>query len=345
VAFSKSWKMTLVLMTVIPLIAISAGVMNIINGRFQTRISNIYSKSGNIAEECISGARTITSFNAQKKVAHNYNESLAGARREGIKKSISSGVGFGSLMLFIYNAYALAFWFGSSLLKNDEITAGTVVNVFFAVLIGAFSLGQIAPDIQAFSFGIGAGAKIFETIDRVPTIDPYNEEGIKIPKELLVGKIELKNVEFTYPSRPEVPILKGIDLVIEPGTTVALVGESGSGKSTIVQLIERFYDPIQGSIYLDGHSLSDLNLISLRQHIGLVSQEPTLFEGTVAENVAQGLVGSIHEHASEEKKRELIEDACKQANAHDFILKLSNGYHTQVGERGMLLSGGTKYFM
>jgi ATP-binding cassette subfamily B (MDR/TAP) protein 1 len=230
-------------------------------------------------------------------------------------------------------------------LKNDEITAGTVVNVFFAVLIGAFSLGQIAPDIQAFSFGIGAGAKIFETIDRVPTIDPYNEEGIKIPKELLVGKIELKNVEFTYPSRPEVPILKGIDLVIEPGTTVALVGESGSGKSTIVQLIERFYDPIQGSIYLDGHSLSDLNLISLRQHIGLVSQEPTLFEGTVAENVAQGLVGSIHEHASEEKKRELIEDACKQANAHDFILKLSNGYHTQVGERGMLLSGGTKYFM
>jgi ATP-binding cassette subfamily B (MDR/TAP) protein 1 len=342
IAFWKSWKMTLVLMSVIPLIAISSGVMNVINAKFQTRIQNLYSKSGNIAEESIAAARTVTSFNAQEKVSKRYNESLAGARVEGIKKSITSGVGLGSLLLFLYLSYSLAFWFGHILLRNNELTVGTVVNVFFAVMIGAFSLGQMAPDLQAFAFGVGAGTKIFETIDTIPVIDPYNESGLKITREELNGRIELRGVDFTYPSRPDVPILKKLDLVIEPGTTVALVGQSGSGKSTIVQLIERFYDPLAGSVFLDGHDLKSLNLNSFRQHIGLVSQEPTLFEGSVYDNVCHGLYGSKYQDADEHVKRDLVMKACEQANAHDFIMRLPKGYDTQVGERGMLLSGGQK---
>ncbi|KAJ3318973.1 GTPase-activating protein [Boothiomyces sp. JEL0866] len=342
IAFIKSWKLTLVLICVVPLVAISGAVMNVINGKFQTRILALYSQSGNIAEESIAAIRTVTAFNSQKKVSKLYDESLAGARKEGIKKSISTGIGLGSLFFFIYNAYALAFWYGHILLQNDEITAGAVVNVFFAVLIGAFSLGQLAPDLQAFAFGIGAGAKIFDTINRVPPIDPYDEGGEKIKPEDTKGRIVLKDIDFTYPSRPDVQILKKYNLTIEPGTTVALVGQSGSGKSTIIQLLERFYDPDGGVVELDGRPLKSINLNSLRQVVGLVSQEPVLFEGTVFENVANGLVGSLHENASDDEKMKLVQDACKQANAHDFILKLQNGYNTQVGERGMLLSGGQK---
>jgi ABC-type multidrug transport system fused ATPase/permease subunit len=331
--------MTLVMMTVIPLIAISSGITNVINAKFQTRIQNLYSASGNIAEESIAGARTVTSFNGQNKISKMYDQSLAGARKEGIKKSISSGLGLGSLLLFLYLSYSLAFWFGQILLKNNEITVGNVVNVFFAVMIGAFSLGQIAPDIQAFAFGVGAAAKIFETIDTIPMIDTYNENGFILSKERLAGKIEFKNVDFTYPSRPDVPILKKFTLNIEPGTTVALVGQSGSGKSTIIQLIERFYDPFGGVIQMDGEDLRNLNLTSLRQNIGLVSQEPTLFEGTIFENVSHGLYGSSYQNVNENQKRSMVVDACKQANAHEFVMSLSNNYDTQVGERGMYLSG------
>ncbi|KAI8896054.1 ATP-binding cassette transporter ABC4 [Globomyces pollinis-pini] len=342
VAFTKSWKMTLVMMSVVPLIIISVAVMNLVSGRFQTRILSLYSSAGNIAEESISAVRTVTAFNSQKKVSNLYNNSLAGARSEGIKKSITTGTGLGFLMFFIYCSYAIAFWYGHILLQDNEITVGNVVNVFFAVLIGAFSLGQIAPDLQAFAFAIGAGTKIFETIDRIPEIDPQSEDGERLSRETLEGHIELRDVEFTYPSRPDIQVLKKMNLIIHPGSTVALVGQSGSGKSTIVQLLERFYDVDSGSVLIDGKPIKSLHIKTLRQMIGLVSQEPTLFEGTVAENVGFGLVGSAFEKEIGEKRQALIEDACKQANAHDFIMKLPQGYDTQVGEGGLLLSGGQK---
>ena len=147
---------------------------------------------------------------------------------------------------------------------------------------------------------------------------------------------------FNYPSRPDVPILKGISITFEAGKTAALVGASGSGKSTIISLVERFYDPLSGSVKLDGVPLRDLNLKWLRTQIGLVSQEPILFSTTIKENVAHGLVGSSYEDASEEEKFKLIKDACIKSNADGFITKLPNGYDTMVGERGFLLSGGQK---
>jgi ATP-binding cassette subfamily B (MDR/TAP) protein 1 len=137
-------------------------------------------------------------------------------------------------------------------------------------------------------------------------------------------------------------VLKLFSLKIEPGTTVALVGESGSGKSTIIKLVERFYDPNAGSVELDGYNIKDINLASLRGNIGLVSQEPVLFEGTVLENVLHGLAGSPFIDETDFQKKCRVEEACKQANAHDFIMKLPLGYDSSVGERGMLLSGGQK---
>ncbi|KAI9344850.1 multidrug resistance protein 1 variant [Zopfochytrium polystomum] len=316
--------------------------MNTLTGRLQARILALYSVAGNIAEESLTSVRTVTAFNGQNKLTRLYAKELGGARTAGIRKSIVTGTGFGTLFCVIYLAYSLAFYYGSVLLETNSIDAGTVVNVMFAVLIGAFALGQIAPELQAFAFGVGAGSKIFTALDRVPPIDALNSGGKKLSADEVKGHIVLKQVEFTYPSRPDVKILKKMDLNVEPGTTVALVGQSGSGKSTIIQLLERFYDAEAGEILFDGHNITDLNISWLRHQIGYVSQEPTLFEGSVFQNVALGLTGTLHETASREVQFELVEQACKMANAHDFILRLPQGYDTEVGERGLLLSGGQK---
>jgi len=186
----------------------------------------------------------------------------------------------------------------------------------------------------------GAAAKLYQTIDRVPDIDSANSGGKK--PEKVRGEITLENIKFCYPSRPTIQVVNDFSLTFEAGKTAALVGASGSGKSTIISLVERFYDPIDGSIKLDGHDLKDLNLKWLRNQIGLVSQEPVLFATTIRNNVAHGLIGTQYENVSEKEKDVLIIEACVKANADGFISKLPEGYNTLVGERGFLLSGGQK---
>ena len=161
------------------------------------------------------------------------------------------------------------------------------------------------------------------------------------PNEVL-GEITLERVKFSYPSRPDVPIVKDLSLTFPAGKTAALVGASGSGKSTVISLVERFYDPLSGIVRLDGFDVRDLNVKWLRSQIGLVSQEPTLFATTIKGNVAHGLINTPYEHMSEEDKFRLIKDACVKSNADGFISKLPLGYDTMVGERGFLLSGGQK---
>ena len=192
----------------------------------------------------------------------------------------------------------------------------------------------------AITQGRGAAAKLFATIERIPVIDSSDPGGLKPDKA--VGEITLEDVEFNYPSRPDVPIVKGINITFTAGETAALVGASGSGKSTIISLIERFYDPLRGSVKLDGVDIRDLNTKWLRSQIGLVSQEPTLFSTTIKGNVAHGLVNTPYDHLSEEEKFKLIKEACIKANADGFISNLPDGYDTMVGERGFLLSGGQK---
>lgn len=209
-----------------------------------------------------------------------------------------------------------------------------------AILIGSFSLALLAPEMQAITHGMGAAAKLYETIDRVPDIDSFSDAGLR--PESCTGEIVFEHVVFNYPSRPDVPIVKDLSITFPAGKTTALVGASGSGKSTTISLVERFYDPLDGVVKLDGINLKDLNLRWLRGQIGLVSQEPTLFATTIKGNVEHGLIGTEWEHSSEEEKFKLIKEACVKANADGFITKLPLGYDTLVGERGFLLSGGQK---
>jgi ATP-binding cassette subfamily B (MDR/TAP) protein 1 len=202
------------------------------------------------------------------------------------------------------------------------------------------SVGNTSNSITAITHGRGAAAKLYQTIDRVPDIDSANPDGHK-PKTV-DGEITLEDVKFSYPSRPNVQVVNGLSITFRAGKTAALVGASGSGKSTIVSLVERFYDPTFGAVKLDGINVKDLNLKWLRSQIGLVSQEPTLFATTIKGNVAHGLINTEYEHATEEQKFALIKEACVKANADGFITKLPLGYDTLVGERGFLLSGGQK---
>eukprot|EP01050_Picozoa_sp_SAG11_P009445 SAG11_NODE_887_length_6694_cov_21.780440_5_plen_432_part_00 len=173
---------------------------------------------------------------------------------------------------------------------------------------------------------------IAQLVNRVPAIDE-SSKGIAKPGKSAEGKIELKDVVFTYPARPDQQVMNGFSLTVEAGQTVALCGASGSGKSTTIQLVERFYDPESGSVSLDGQDLKTLNLSWLRQQVGLVSQEPTLFAGTIGENIAYGKPGATPEE---------IQAAAKSANAHNFITKFPDGYNTDCGSAGTQLSGGQK---
>ena len=194
--------------------------------------------------------------------------------------------------------------------------------------------------LAAVTRGRGAAAKVFDTIDRVPDIDSADPNGKK--PDNVKGETTLEDVKFSYPARPTVQVVKGLNLTFTAGKTAALVGASGPGKSAIISLVERFYDATDGVVKLDGHNVKDLNLKWHRNQIGLVSQEPVLFATTIRNNVAHGLIGTQCENASEEEKDVLIKEACLKANADGFISKLPEGYNTMVGEHGCLLSGGQK---
>ncbi|KAH8104691.1 P-loop containing nucleoside triphosphate hydrolase protein [Cristinia sonorae] len=339
-AYSRSWRLALALSSILPCIAIAGGVMNkMISGFMQTSLKHV-AEGGSLAEEVISTVRTAQAFGTQRVLSDLYDSHTRNAFVADMKAAAWNGGGLAVFFFIIYSAYALAFYYGTTLINQGHADAGIVINVFLAILIGSFSLALLAPEMQAITHARGAAAKLYDTIDRVPTIDSASDEGLK--PDQCVGEITLENVKFNYPSRPDVPIVQDLSITFPAGKTVALVGASGSGKSTVISLVERFYDPLSGTVKLDGNDLKTLNVKWLRSQIGLVSQEPTLFATTIKGNVAHGLINTPHEHLPEDEKFKLIKEACIKANADGFISNLPDGYDTMVGERGFLLSGGQK---
>lgn len=340
IGFIKYWKLTLILFSTVIALLANMGFGSTFILKYNKQSLEAYAQGGSLADEVISSIRNAVAFGTQDRLAKKYNEHLIRAEYFGFRVKSAIAVMISGMMLILYLNYGLAFWQGSKFLVDQETSLSHILTILMAVMIGAFNLGNVAPNIQAFTTAIAAAAKIFNTIDRVSPLDSSSDEGDKL--EHLEGNIRLENIKHIYPSRPEVVVMDGVSLEIPAGKVTALVGASGSGKSTIVGLVERFYDPVQGSVYLDGHDISTLNLRWLRQQMALVSQEPTLFGTTIFHNIRHGLIGTKYENESEEKHRELVIAAAKKANAHDFVSSLPEGYETNVGERGFLLSGGQK---
>ncbi|XP_030120658.4 ATP-binding cassette sub-family B member 5 isoform X5 [Taeniopygia guttata] len=332
IGFIYGWKLTLVVMSVSPLLAASAAVWSTLLASLTAKELSAYAKAGAVAEEILTAIRTVVAFNGQQKALEKYDANLEMAKRVGMKKSITTNTCLGLSQFFIFGSYALAFWYGTKLTAEDpHYDIGRVLIVFFSVLVGAFSLGQAAPNLESMANARGAAYEVYKIINKKRLIDSSSKEGYKPDK--LVGEIEFRNIHFSYPSRPDVKILKGLNLKVQTGKTIALVGASGCGKSTTVQLLQRFYDPDQGEITLDGRDIRTLNTKWLRENIGIVSQEPVLFATTIAENIRYG-----RKDISDAE----IEQAAKEANAFDFISRLPDKFNTMVGERGAQLSGGQK---
>ncbi len=340
IAFIKYWKLTLILSsTVFTIVFIMGGGSTFII-KYNKQSLESYALGGTVAEEVISSIRNATAFSTQDKLARQYDAHLTEAEKWGLKLKVALAIMISGMMGVIYLNYGLSFWMGSRFIVDGQMTLSEVLTILLAIMIGAFSLGNVAPNAQAFTTSVAAAGKIFNTIDRISPLNPMDDEGEKL--EHVEGTVELKNIKMIYPSRAEVVVMQDVNLKVPAGKTTALVGASGSGKSTIVGLVERFYDPVGGQVYLDGHEVSKLNLRWLRQQISLVSQEPTLFGTTIFGNIQHGLIGTKHENADIEQQKELIMTAAKMANAHDFVMGLPEGYDTNVGERGFLLSGGQK---
>ncbi|XP_073253010.1 ATP-dependent translocase ABCB1-like isoform X3 [Porites lutea] len=290
-AFVYGWKLTLVLISVTPLLVVAGGILGKVMAAFTTKGLDAYAKAGSVAVEVLSSIRTVAAFGGENEEIKRYSSCLGEARDFGVKMGVLMGLGIGFLQIIIYGSYALAFWYGAKLIINQEMNGGDVLIVFFSVVIGAMQLGQAGPNFQAIVTARGAAYKVFLIIDRVPPFDSSSTEGTVIEHESFKGDITFNNIEFSYPSRPDV------------------------------------------KVSVDGHNIPSLNLKWLRQHIGVVSQEPVLFDTTIAENIRYG---------KEDVTQEEIEKATKMANAHDFIRSLPKGYDTLVGEGGTQLSGGQK---
>lgn len=337
-SFLHGWKLTLVVLSCAPIIIAATAIVAKMQSTLAAKEQEAYGSAGAAVEEALSSIRTVTAFSGQQQEVDRYEERLRPAETMGCKRGLFSGLGGGVSWFIIYSSYALAFWYGVELIiesratGDGEYTPAILVIVLFGVLSGAMNMGLASPHLEAFAVARGAAASVFTVLEREPTIDSLSESGRR-PATPPRGDLQLNGVHFRYPARPEAHVLRGLCLKVRRGETVALVGASGCGKSTVVQLLQRLYDPQEGQVLLDGEDVRELNLQWLRSHIGVVGQEPALFAVSVAENIRYG-----REDATEAD----IEAAAKEASAHDFIMRLPQGYDTLVGERGTQLSGGQK---
>ncbi|KAL3850148.1 hypothetical protein ACJIZ3_012030 [Penstemon smallii] len=331
IAFIKGWLLTLVMLSSIPVLVISAALMTVLIAKLTSRGQAAYSAAAVVVEQTISSIRTVASFTGERQAIARYDNSLHRAYKAGVYEGLAAGLGFGVFMFVLFCSYALAVWFGAKMIIEKGYVGGDVLNIVMAILLGSFSLGQVSPCLSAFAAGQVAAFKMFQTIYRIPDIDPYNMDGRVLND--ISGDLELKDVHFSYPTRPNERIFNGFSLKVSSGTTVALVGESGSGKSTVINLVERFYDPQAGEVLIDGINIKELQLRWIRGKIGLVSQEPVLFASSIKDNIAYGKDGASLEE---------IKTAAEHANAAKFIDKLPQGLDTMVGVNGTQLSGGQK---
>ncbi|KAB8274675.1 P-loop containing nucleoside triphosphate hydrolase protein [Aspergillus minisclerotigenes] len=338
VAFVTQWKLTLILIFIVPTLLIVVGMAGGIDATIETKILQIYAHASSYAESVFGGVRTIQAFSLQPRVLAKYDSYLQHAYTQGMRKNKLYGIVFGGQYFVVYAGMGLAFWQGIAMFDRGEISdLGTVFTVLFSVIMAANTVTQIAPHMVTFSRAATAASELFALIDRQSEINPFDELGYQ-PDET-TGFIDLHGVRFSYPTRPDVSVLEDFTLNIPAGKVTALVGPSGSGKSTVIGLLERWYNPPAGSICLDGKDIGQLNLKWLRTNIRLVQQARHL---NVFENIANGLVGTQWEAASQEEQMQRVQVAAKLAFAHEFIQTLPQGYHTRIGERGGLLSGGQK---
>ncbi|XP_062225944.1 ABC transporter B family member 15-like [Phragmites australis] len=289
-----------------------------------------YEEAGGVAEQAVSSIRTVVAYGGEGQTLERFRRALARSTALGIKQGLIKGAVIGSMGV-IYAVWSFMSWLGSLLVIHLHAQGGHVFVASICIVLAGMSIMVALPNLRYFVDAATAAARMREMIDKLPPLEAAGKKGAV--KEKIRGQIVFKDVHFSYPSRPDTPVLNGVTLTISEGATIGLVGGSGSGKSTVVSLLQRFYSPDMGEILLDGHAIDTLNVEWLRSQIGLVSQEPVLFATSIRENILFG---------NETASLKQVVAAAKMANAHDFITTLPHGYETNVGQFGTQLSGGQK---
>jgi len=367
-AWAGYWRVALVCIAVVPLIVASSAIMLITNDRMSAFETTAYAKAGTISSEAISSIRTVQALNAQDSILTRFRSALVPAERASLISTIASGTAIGGMNASFMAMYLVAGLYIASIVANrfeedncnfdgfeelvqylggpavdypecmkagreGENFVGDLLATLFNIAFAGMGLGQIGEPLAKISAARQAVATILEVVSRVPTIDASSDGGLKPAS--VEGTVELKDVTFAYPSRPDAIVATGLSLRIAAGEMAALVGPSGSGKSTVMALVQRYYDPLAGSVTLGGHDLKTLNVRYLRSKVGLVGQEPVLFAGSFHDNIMYGAPGNSASEAD-------VVAAAKLANAHGFISTLESGYQTDVGAGGSKISGGQK---
>ncbi|XP_078443154.1 putative multidrug resistance protein [Wolffia australiana] len=326
-----AWRLALVMIAVQPIIIVSFYARRVLLKKMSAKLAKSQGESGKLAAEAVSNVRTITAFSSQDRILKLFEAAQEGPGREAKRQSWYAGLGLGISQCLMICTWALDFWYGGLLIRQGDITAKALFQTFMILV----STGRVIADAGSMTTDLAKGAdavgSVFAVLDRCTAIEAADPDAHK-PKTL-TGQIEFRAVVFAYPARPDVTIFNGFSIVISPGRSTALVGQSGSGKSTVIALIERFYDPAKGTVLIDGRDVRTYHLRELRRHVALVGQEPTLFAGTIRDNIVYG---------AEEATQAEVEEAARTANAHDFISALKDGYDTCCGDRGVQLSGGQK---
>lgn len=346
-----AWRIALVCLALVPLL-LGAGLMELhVLGKFEERHENAYTKSVDIGVEAITSIKTIASLSLEEETLRTYRRSLKGPRKETFKVTMHASL-WQAMTYFLGNLVnALAYWWGAKQIIAGNYTQTQFLIVVFSLLVSALLWSQMFALAPELSSARAAMARILSLIEigsdkmqghvrSPPTNDSNDPEATAEPKPIAsnheASSVQLRDVHFAYPARPDIKVLNGLSIDIRPGQFCALVGPSGAGKSTIISLVERLYTPESGAILVDGVDITKHRDVSFRDTMALVPQESVLFEGSIAFNVGLG-ARPDHEATMDE-----IVEACKLANIHDVIESLPDGYQTLCGPNGSQFSGGQK---
>ncbi|RLM65370.1 putative ABC transporter B family member 8 [Panicum miliaceum] len=326
-----AWKLALVMIAVQPSTMICYYAKKTVLANVSRDLAKAQHQSTQIAIEGVYNHRMVTSFGCSSKVLQLFEHAQVQPLRKGRKMAWVAGITTGLSPCLLYLSWALDFWYGGKLVQSGEISAADFFKTYFILMTTGKLIAEAGSMTSDLAKGANAIASVFEVLDRK---SPQNlQVGKDDQANKIQGRIEFKKVDFAYPTRPQCVILKDFSFDVKAGSSVGLVGKSGCGKSTIIGLIQRFYDVARGAVCIDGIDVRDINIPWYRGQAALVSQEPAIFSCSVRDNIAFG-----KPKADEDE----IVEAAKAANAHEFISSLKDGYDTDCGEHGIELSGGQK---